>query len=95
MSDFQFVDLPKPQRGRTSGSFTQDALLNEFAAALKARPGEWAIWPKETTWRAAKRKADHINRPGQYTAVAFKGGDFKARVLDGVLYVRYVGEAHP
>lgn len=81
--DFKFVDAPPPpQKGR-------NALYAAFREALRARPGEWAIWPREMKDRKiAQLTAGNINRGG---TKSFPKDEFEARSSDNVVYVRYIG----
>ncbi|MCM6776240.1 hypothetical protein NDR87_18900 [Nocardia sp. CDC159] len=82
--EFEFVDeLPaKTGRGR-------DWLLDAFAEALKARPGQWARWPKPLMDSTAKT---YVSAIGKGRLRPFPVGEFEAVVRFDVLYVRYVGE---
>lgn len=84
--EFTFVDTPPPpSRGR-------NALYAAFREALRGRPGEWAIWPREfKNKNAASATVANITRG---RSPAFPAGEFEARASDGVVYVRYVGGAH-
>lgn len=81
-----------------------DPLVVEFADALKARPGEWAIYPRqdEATPPIYRLKpgyrrtlASRINKQRTCRVngcpVPFRGG-FEASARGGVLKVRYVGK---
>ncbi|MFG1794241.1 hypothetical protein [Nocardia sp. NPDC049149] len=79
----EFVDqLPPKRPGRGS-----DAFMEEFAAALRRRPGVWAKWPTPIQASTA----------GGYTTKILKGvfpafpSGFDATSRNGQLYVRYVG----
>ncbi|MGH8967597.1 MAG: hypothetical protein ACRDXB_20040 [Actinomycetes bacterium] len=61
-----------------------------FAAALRERPGEWAVWPKPITVQTMRVYRRSIPRG---ILRAFHGGGFEAAVREGRLYVRYVGGA--
>lgn len=83
MTEFEFVeDLPAGNRRR-------DPVINEFAAALKERPGQWAKWPISIGFNTANGTAHRI-RHGQHAG--FKDGLYDACHTEGVLYVRFVGE---
>lgn len=67
-SEFTFVkELPTSRR----------SYLERFADALKARRGEWAVWPRE------------LKRP---QLKYFPVGDFEAQKVGNAVYVRFVGE---
>lgn len=85
---FRFVEeLPAPSRTAQS-EYTDRALIDQFAAALRSRVGVWAEWPDAITrttahsYQAAIRKA---------TLRAFRNGGYEAAVRGGALFVRYVG----
>lgn len=82
--EFTFVDEPPPQsRGR-------NALYAAFREALRSRPGEWAIYPREfKNTGSASNTAANINHGRMPT---FSKG-FEARTSDGAVYVRYIGGA--
>lgn len=90
MNDFKFVDeLPSGHIGKPP-----DPLLQQFADALKTKPGIWAEWPKSSTPSTLTSLVTRINhywKPG--CPIAFKAGGFEARYRDGMLYVRYKGKA--
>lgn len=81
--EFEFVGrLPSPTgRGR-------DRVLDRFAAALRSRPGEWAVWPKPVTRGTARTYATAIARG---VLATFPAGEFEAAERQDTLYVRYVG----
>ena len=79
-AEFEFVDeLPADGRAK-------HPVLKAFAAALRARPGAWAVYPAEV--KRAANAAAAINR-GSNTNLS---PGFEARVRGGVCYVRFVGE---
>lgn len=84
-AQYEFVDkIPgSPRGGRPVAN-------KAFADALKARPGEWAVWPKPITAQTRKVYQQSIPRG---ILRAFHGGGFEAANRDGRLYVRYVGGA--
>lgn len=86
MTEFEFVDElpPKLIRNTPRDHLTALVLLEDFAAALKARPGVWAVWPLPDQIRPTT-DIKH-GRPK-----AFRGGRFDAERRNGVLYVRYQG----
>lgn len=65
-----------------------DKVLADFAAELRARPGEWARWPKVLTENTLRVLPTQINK-GRY--VSFPAGEFEAATRDGIVYVRYTG----
>ena len=80
MSEFVFVDGP-PNTSRV--------IHPEFASALKARPGEWAIWPVEfKSQKSAYSTASNIRRG---FLKSFPTGQFEAVTTNMKVYVRYVG----
>lgn len=85
MSDFEFTFVespPPPKHGR-------NALYAAFREALKARPNEWAIYPREFKNKdSASSAAANINRDRDASYIGYE-----ARSSDGVVYVRYVGGA--
>lgn len=81
MTTFEFIDGPPPTR-------KQPPVLHEFARALRARPMQWAIWPKKVTVSTASTYASSI-RLGFHNNF---GRGFEAVARQDVLYVRYVGE---
>lgn len=83
--EFEFVDaLPAKEIRRTNGF-----LMDEFAVALRQRPGAWAKWPEDLGTSQAGTYTTNI-RNGHLKA--FRGGGFEALSRNGVLYVRYIGE---
>lgn len=83
--EFTFVDgPPPPNRGR-------NALYSAFRDALRSRPGEWAIYPREFKNKAsATGTTSNINNGRMPT---FPPDLFEARTSDMVVYVRYKGDA--
>lgn len=80
---FEFVDAP-PERARG-----RNELYRAFALALKARPGDWAKWPREF-------EKENVASATRRNIVAgkmanFPAGEFEATASKGVVYVRYVG----
>lgn len=83
--EFQFVAAPPPRE------YGRNRLYSEFAEALRSRPGEWAIWPREVKNKTtASATAMNIKRG---KLANFPDGEFDARAAQGVVYVRYVGSA--
>lgn len=83
--EFTFVDSPPPpSRGR-------NGLYDAFRNALRARPGEWAVWPRELKNKAtAWQTVGNINRgDGAWRPV----GSFEARSSEAAVYVRFIGDA--
>lgn len=81
----QFLNrLPDSEGGRSA-----DPALMEFASALRANPGLWAVWPRESSPSSARSRAYQI-KSGRM--VAFRDGNFEAVVRRGVLYVRCMGD---
>ena len=83
VTNFEFVDIParNPSRGNAN------PLYAEFAAALRARPGEWAVWPIRSTNQAHVR--GNVLQ-GRYPALP--RGQFEAHVHEGRCLVRFIGE---
>ncbi|WP_067891324.1 hypothetical protein [Nocardia vaccinii] len=92
MSEFTFVaELPKPSpRPRPAASWGREksAMLRRFADALRARPGEWAIWPTSLTPKSAGQVRVRICRD---IFPALPADEFEGRSVNGVAYVRYIG----
>ncbi|MBS5899627.1 MAG: hypothetical protein KIC38_03755 [Actinomycetaceae bacterium] len=76
---------PPPKRRRRT--YTYD--WEPFVAALKAHPGEWAVFDKEVS-----AATGWLVRRGKHTA--FQGGTFETVMRKGkkehLLYARYMGE---
>lgn len=86
MSEFMFVDGPPPEPARG-----RNGMYSEFAAALRSRPGEWAIWPKKhKSDPVAKNAAAQVNRG---VLKNFPAGQFEAVQRGATVYVRYIGGA--
>lgn len=83
MTDFEFVGAPPAWE---TGGGNTNPLYAEFAAALRARPGEWAVWPVRSMNQGHVR-SNVIQ--GRY--VALPRGEFQARLHKGRCLVRYVG----
>lgn len=84
MTEFEFVDDISEH---THFGASPNPLFVRFAAALKDNPKRWAKYPVDIRTKA--NTASLINRGKG--PVAFRGGGFEARAVDGNLYVRYVG----
>ncbi|MEV6219909.1 hypothetical protein [Nocardia sp. NPDC051833] len=81
---FQFVStLPTTIRSRKPSD-----LLSEYAAALRARQGQWAKWPRKVSQSSSYAITDNV-RKGAYPALPAPG--YEAATRNGVTYVRYVG----
>lgn len=96
MSEFTFVPkLPESchtaYRGR-GRDVEFSATLHRFADALRARPREWALWPREITKRTAWNISTRIMHD---IFPALPGSEFEGRAVNGVAYVRYVGPVEP
>jgi hypothetical protein len=63
--------------------------LDQFAADLRAHPGEWGQWPNSINEITGYTVASRINRGAD---MRFSGGEFEAISRLGVLHVRYVGK---
>lgn len=78
----EWADPPPPKGG---------SLLRKeqraFAEELKARPGQWAIYPSTRSSVAVRALASRISN-GRLTAF---GKGFEAVTRHGVIYVRFVG----
>lgn len=88
MTEFQSVD-ELPPRGQS------DALLAEFAIALRNRPGRWHLYPNQEFLTPDYRRKISCristqrivdNLPPQPLR-----GDFQSAVRGGLIYVRYIG----
>ena len=87
MSDIEFVnDLP--ENGRVFNSRLHRQMMADFAAAAKANPGRWAVWPYPSTYAAARAVASRIS----LGKIAAFGDGYDAVCNQGTVYVRYVGE---
>jgi hypothetical protein len=84
MTEFEFVDELPPV------PFTRRAVLDEFAAALRDRPGVWAKWPTSLT-PASARTTNAAIRRGKYKHLP--AHEFEATVRAGVLYARFHPQA--
>ena len=96
MSEFTFVaELPKP-RPNTHPGLGRDmefsATLFRFADAMRARPQQWAIWPRALARRTAWNISTRIVT-GRIPALP--GHEFEGRSVNGVAYVRYIGPVEP
>lgn len=69
-------------------------MYEEFARALKERPGQWAKWPR-TYGNPSSVHAIRINilSGDRRAPVPFREGKWEAVVRSKVLYVRYLGES--
>lgn len=68
--------------------------MSALGAALRGRPLAWAKYPRPRKSKSAlSHSAWLINSADPRAPRAFRSGGFEAAVRDGVLYVRYVGEA--
>lgn len=87
MTGIVWEEPPAALRGST-------AQIAAFAAALRERPGEWALYPRAISATSMGSIGTRIKAGGSAFTPA---GSFDAvtRVVDGErrLYVRYVGEA--
>lgn len=90
-ADIEFGELPQSHRGNRAASGRHVAI----AAALRARPGEWALVAKNVgTTEAGNIKSAHraAYRPaGSFEAVT--RGNGKPNRAD--IWARYVGETTP
>lgn len=90
---FKFIDsLPGSERGKAT---RPNAVLAEFAEALKANPGMWAAYPRPLTQNSRYRMAYEINRgrgPASFVANSEGSAGFEAANRGEHLYVRYVKE---
>jgi len=85
MSRFKFVDhLPAPAK-----SGRKPTILDAFAKALKANPGQWAEYPKKLTTSSRYTYVTQINR-GRSDRGQLTCGGFQASVRNQKLYVRAV-----
>lgn len=83
MSEFTFVEAPPP---RTCG---RNAIYAAFADALRDRPGEWAIWPKE--FNAPNVAAATTANIKKGRLKNFPAGQFEAVTSGCTVYARYIG----
>lgn len=84
MTKFKFIStLPTTTRTRPASD-----LLTEFASALRARQGQWAVWPRKISRATAYTIASKVNK-GSYSALPAPG--YEAVTRNGVTYVRYIG----
>jgi hypothetical protein len=91
----EFVDaLPEPawHRNKKQGKDSQSRNI-EFAAALRANPRQWAIWPnsRRANSSSIRTLASAINRKLHPAPSALRTGEFEAASRSNVLYVRYTG----
>lgn len=89
---FQFVpDLPGREyqsvRSPNRRPRPEAQLLIDFAEALRARPMEWAVWPRKLTPGAAKVTTSRL-REGFYRQLK-PGGGFECAERDDQMYVRF------
>ena len=82
--EFQFVAEPPPRE------YGRNRLYSEFAEALRNRPGEWAIWPREMKNKTVASVTAMNVRRGKLAN--FPEGEFESRAAQGVVYVRFVGD---
>ncbi|TDH48712.1 hypothetical protein E2F47_22715 [Mycobacterium eburneum] len=83
MTNFEFIEgePPPPDHGR-------NAMYRAFADALRARPGDWAKWPREPKdANNARTLASNLNA-GRLTTFAT---GFEGRASGATVYARYVG----
>lgn len=83
MSEIEWIDAP-PRRERRSGRGHVQAFVRE----LKARPGEWAIYPHPVKGASQSAASGNNNR-------RFPGTEWTSRNVgkpDFALYARWVGE---
>lgn len=82
MSDVEWTDPPEAK-----GGLLTRREQREFAAALRGRPGDWAVLPARGSWTAVRALASRINRGRQSSF----GEGFEAISRNRVIYVRFVG----
>jgi len=95
VTEFTFVDeLPEPTRGKPT-----DPILFDFADALQANPGKWAIYPNQDAMPSNSKAAlaSRIRCTGRIAHRSpppppFRGAKYEARVHEKTLYVRYLGQ---
>lgn len=85
MSKFNFVDATEIVSRRR-----RHPVLDEFAEALRSRPGDWAEWPLPVTSAYASTVAHRISNNHKNGPKLFRDG-FEGASKSGKLYVRYVG----
>lgn len=85
---FEFIDELPPRETRPNNLRRDSgAVMDEFAAALRQRPGVWAKWPTQISAGVAGCYTANI-RQGRMRAF---GDGFDAVSRNGVLYVQYIG----
>ncbi|MFK0172633.1 hypothetical protein ACIQU5_27935 [Streptomyces sp. NPDC090306] len=79
-------DAPAPEVRR------DDQALRDFAATLRAKPGEWALLGRDTNGNCARQKAYDLRRGA---LPQFRDGRYEAETHtmfgEPRVYVRYVG----
>ena len=74
-------ELPEPTRG--------SRMHLKLAEELRRRPGEWAIWPRKFPSSSIASTTKRNIRGGKLKH--FPAGQFETKVVDAVLYIRFVG----
>src|SRR3954471_13743324 len=93
-SDSGIVWEAPPAAARSSRSLPHPQLA-AFAAALRSRPGEWALYPRPLS-SGSCTVTQQVIKQGQRSKWTPAGTfDATVRTVDGQrrLYVRYIGEA--
>lgn len=85
--EFKFVENPE-----LADDSASTGIYDLFAKALRARPGQWAEWPRPI--RSRGTAAVHKSAIKRGTKKQFPKGEFEARLAatGTMLYVRYIGE---
>lgn len=86
MRGIEFVDAP-PGNPSVGNSLLHRQRMSEFVAALRDRPGQWAIYPWPSTELSARAIASRISRG----KIAAFGDGFEATASRGTVYARYIG----
>lgn len=81
--NIDFVDELPPSEG--SWDSLHRKKVQEFAAALKRRPGRWAVYPWVPTDTAGRALASRISRG----KIATFADGFQAVSRRGTVYIRY------
>lgn len=81
---FKFVDELPPRESKRGGAKVKHL---DFAAALQARPRQWAEHPDQPS--APNYRASLVHRINSGKPAAFRCGNFEAAQRNGVVYVRY------
>lgn len=83
---FEFVDDIPP-----AGKACQE-IYREFTEALRAHPGQWAVYPRRLSSPSVASSTANAIRSGRVKAFA-PAGQFEAAARKETVYVRYVDGA--